>query len=195
MDDMMKAVDEYLENNEKIIERMHRKGLMQDIDAEEQLELLHEKIKKYLDTNRPYAILLMDLTHLRVREDTDYVSLTELAKRKNPSNPSYVIQSWLRDKNTIEFLRLWEKDNNPEFNNDEAEALVKRVSESSFTLTTKVWIAQTKAAGIVSKQGNNGGTLAHRDIAIDFIVNISFIFSIIISHCYLCIFIQQCIYR
>lgn len=170
MDEMMRAVDEYLENNEKIIERMHRKGLMQDIDAEEQLALLHEKIKKYLDTNRPYAILLMDLTHLRVREDTDYVSLTELAKRKNPSNPSYVIQSWLRDKNTIEFLRLWEKDNNPEFNNDEAEALVKRVSESSFTLTTKVWIAQTKAAGIVSKQGNNGGTLAHRDIAIDFIV-------------------------
>ena len=170
MDDMMKAVDEYLENNEKIIERMHRKGLMQDIDAEEQLALLHQKIKKYLDTNRPYAMLLMDLTHLRVREDTDYVSLTELAKRKNPSNPSYVIQSWLRDKNTIEFLRLWEKDNNPEFNNDEAEALVKRVSESSFTLTTKVWIAQTKAAGIVSKQGNNGGTLAHRDIAIDFIV-------------------------
>ena len=170
MDDMMKAVDEYLENNEKIIERMHRKGLMQDIDAEEQLALLHEKIKKYLDTNRPYAMLLMDLTHLRVREDTDYVSLTELAKRKNPSNPSYVIQSWLRDKNTIEFLRSWEKDNNPEFNNDEAEALVKRVSESSFTLTTKVWIAQTKAAGIVSKQGNNGGTLAHRDIAIDFIV-------------------------
>ena len=81
-----------------------------------------------------------------------------------------MIQSWLRDKNTIEFLRLWEKDNNPEFNNDEAEALVKRVSESSFTLTTKVWIAQTKADGIVSKQGNNGGTLAHRDIAIDFIV-------------------------
>ena len=149
---------------------MHRKGLMQDIDAEEQLALLHEKIKKYLDTNRPYAMLLMDLTHLRARNDTDYVSLTELAKRKNPSNPSYVIQSWLRDKNTIEFLRLWEKDNNPQFNNDEAAALVKRVSESSFTLTTKVWIAQTKAAGIVSKQGNNGGTLAHRDISIDFIV-------------------------
>ena len=170
MDDMMKAVEEYIENNEKIIERMHRKGLMQDIDAEEQLALLHEKIKKYLDTNRPYAMLLMDLTHLRVREDTDYVSLTELAKRKNPSNPSYVIQSWLRDKNTIEFLRLWEKDNNPEFNNDEVEALVKRVSESSFTLTTKVWITQTNATGIVSKQGNNGGTLAHRDIAIDFIV-------------------------
>ena len=170
MDDMMKAVDEYLENNEKIIERMHRKGLMQDIDVEEQLALLHEKIKKYLDTNRPYAMLLMDLTHLRARDDTDFVSLTELAKRKNPSNPSYVIQSWLRDKNTIEFLRLWEKDNNTVFNNDEAEALVKRVSESSFTLTTKVWIAQTKAAGIVSKQGNNGGTLAHRDIAIDFIV-------------------------
>ena len=170
MDDMMKAVDEYLEYNKKLFERMHRKGIMQDIDVEEQLALMHETIKKYLEINHPYAMLLMDLTHLRVREDSDYVSLTELAKRKNPSNPSYVIQSWLRDKNTIEFLRLWEKDNNLEFNNDEAEALVKRVSESSFTLTTKVWIAQTKATGIVSKQGNNGGTLAHRDIAIDFIV-------------------------
>ena len=120
---------------------MHRKGLMQDIDAEEQLALLHEKIKKYLDTNRPYAMLLMDLTHLRVREDTDYVSLTELAKRKNPSNPSYVIQSWLRDKNTIEFLRLWEKDNNPEFNNDqimeESKKLMrKRVFPYIFTLLT-----------------------------------------------------------
>ena len=159
-----------VENNERIIERMHRKGLMQDIDAEEQLALLHEKIKKYLDTNRPYAMLLMDLTHLRVREDTDYVSLTELAKRRNPSNPSYVIQSWLRDKNTIEFLRFWEKENNADFNNEEADTLVKRISESSFTLSTKVWIAQTKATGIISKQGNNGGTLAHRDIAIDFIV-------------------------
>ena len=68
MDEMMKAVDEYLENNEKIIKRMHHKGHMQDIDAEEQLALLHEKIKKYLDTNRPYAMLLMDLTHLRVRQ-------------------------------------------------------------------------------------------------------------------------------
>ena len=157
-------------NNEKIIERMHRKGLMQDIDAEEQLALLHEKIKKYLDTNRPYAMLLMDLTHLRVREDTDYVSLTELAKKRNPSNPSYVIQSWLRDKNTIEFLRFCEKENNADFNNEEADTLVKRISELSFTLTTKVWIAQTKATGIISKQGNNGGTLAHRDRAIDFIV-------------------------
>ena len=115
-------------------------------------------------------MLLMDLTHLRVREDTDYVSLTELAKRRNPSNPSYVIQSWLRDKNTIEFLGFWEKENNADSNNEEADTFVKRISESSFTLTTKVWIAQTKATGIISKQGNNGGTLAHRDIAIDFIV-------------------------
>ena len=96
--------------------------------------------------------------------------MTELAKKKNPSNPSCVVQGWLRDKNTIEFLRLWEEDNNLEFNNDEAKALVKRISESSFTLTAKVWIAQTQATGIVSKQGNNGDTLAHRDIAIDFIV-------------------------
>ena len=138
--------------------------------CEEQIDQLHETIKKYMEINRPYAMLLMDLTHMRVREDSDYVSLTEFAKRKNPTNPSYVIQSWLRDKNTIEVLRLWEQENNPEFKNDEVETLVKRVSEPSFTLTTKVWIDQTKATGIISKRGNNGGTLAHRDIAIDFVV-------------------------
>lgn len=170
MDDVTKAVEEYLENNRKIIERMQSKGLMQDIDAKEQLELIRAKLDKCLEMNRPYALLLMDLEHLRARKDMDYISLTEIAKRKNFNNPSYVIQSWLRDKNTIEFLRLWETENNPEFNNDEADALVKRISESSFTLTTKVWIAQTKSTGIISKQGNNGGTLAHRDIAIDFIV-------------------------
>ena len=168
--DMLKAVDEYLENNKKLIERMQSKGLMREIDAQEQIDQLHKTIKKYMEINRPYAMLLMDLTHMRVREDSDYVSLTEFAKRKNPTNPSYVIQSWLRDKNTIEVLRLWERENNPEFNNDEAETLIKRVSEPSFTLTTKVWIDQTKATGIISKRGNNGGTLAHRDIAIDFIV-------------------------
>ena len=170
MEDMMQAINEYLENNEKIIERMHKKGIMQDIDVKEELDMIHEKIKRYLDTNRPYALLLMDLTHLRTKADSEYVSLTEIAKRRNLSNPSYEIHSWLRDKKTIEFLRLWEKENNPEFNNDEANVLINRISESSFTLTSKVWIAQTKATGIFSKQGNNGGTFAHRDIAIDFIV-------------------------
>ena len=149
---------------------MQSKGLMREIDAQEQIDQLHETIKKYMEINRPYAMLMMDLTHMQVREDSDYVSLTEFAKSKNPTNPSYVIQSWLRDKNTIEVLRLWEQENNPEFKNDEAEALIKRVSEPSFTLTTKVWIDQTKATGIISKRGNNGGTLAHRDIAIDFVV-------------------------
>ncbi len=65
---------------------------------------------------------------------------------------------------------LWEKDNNPDFNIDEARSLVKRVSEPSFTLTAKVWISKTGAIGIKSKQGVNGGTFAHRDIAIDFVV-------------------------
>ncbi len=170
MDDMMRAVEEYLENNRKIIEKMHSRGIMRDIDAKEQLDLMREKIEKYIECNRSYASFLMDLTHLSIRDDTDYVYLTEFARKQNPTNPSYVIQSWLRNRNTIEFLCLWEKENNPEFKNDEAKALVKRVSEASFTLTPKIWITQTNATGIVSKQGNNGGSFAHRDIAIDFIV-------------------------
>ena len=98
------------------------------------------------------------------------VSLTRFAKRKNEMNPGYVIQSWLRDRNTREFLRLWEEGNNPHYFNDEAaKNLIEKTHEPSFTLTAKVWITETNARGIESKQGAGDGTLAAEPIAIDFI--------------------------
>lgn len=69
--DMLKAVNEYLENNKKLIERLKSKGIMCDIDAKEQIDQLHETIKKYMEINSPYAMLLMDLTHMRARENSE----------------------------------------------------------------------------------------------------------------------------
>lgn len=166
---LLKAIQEYYDNNEKMVLSVKDKCSMSDEDVAHFLSGVKKKLNELLIKNKPYADLMMDLDILRVIKENDFVSLTEIAKRKNHNNPSYVIQSWLRDKNTIEFLSLWEKENNMEFNIEEYENINKKLSEPFFTITAKVWITKTNAKGIISKQGNNGGTLAHHDIAIDFI--------------------------
>lgn len=166
---LLKAIQEYYENCEKMALKIKDRTSMSKEDVEHYLDGVKEKLNELLIKDMPYAELLMDLEHLKVLKENKYISLTEIAKRKNSNNPSYVIQSWLRDKNTIEFLSLWEKDNNPEFNLNEFENLRNKLSEPSFTVTAKAWITKTNAKGIISKQGNNGGTLAHHDIAVDFI--------------------------
>ena len=110
---------------------------------------------------------ITSLLHPKLSSD-GFISLTEIARTGNSNNPSCIIQGWLRSRNTIEFLRMWEKDNNPNFRDDECNQLIEQLKLPSFTLTPKKWITLTNAKGIVSKQGNNGGTLAHRDIALDF---------------------------
>ena len=110
----------------------------------------------------------MDLEHIFSKTFNLY-SLTEIAKKKNPNNPSYVIQSWLRDINTLQFLCLWEKDNNVYFIDEAAKELIEKTKQPSFTMTAKLWIKNTRAIGIRSKQGHGGGTLAQQEIAIDFI--------------------------
>ena len=82
--------------------------------------------------------------------------------------PGFVIQSWLWSGNTLAFLNLWEQENNPNYSETGYAELLKRKKTASFTLTPKLWIDQTKAIGIVSKQGKNGGTFAHPMIACEF---------------------------
>lgn len=102
-----------------------------------------------------------------------YYSLTSIARRHSEDSPGYVIQSWLRNRNTLEFLRIWEKDNNPDFRASEYAELLQRIKDGSFTLTPKQWIEKTGAIGMVSKQGKNGGTYAQQDIACAFLSWIS----------------------
>jgi hypothetical protein len=98
----------------------------------------------------------------------DYISITDIAKYKDEKRTDYIIQNWLRNRNTIEFLGIWEKLNNPNFNPIEFEGFRNQAGLNSFVLTSKKWIEATNAIGIVSKPGRYGGTYAHKDIAFEF---------------------------
>lgn len=102
-----------------------------------------------------------------IGKEDDYISLTDIAKYHNPELPGYVIQNWMRNRSTVEFLGLWEELNNPEFNCLEFEAIKQAAGSNSFALTPKKWISDTGAVGIVSKQGRYAATLAHKDIAFE----------------------------
>ena len=99
--------------------------------------------------------------------ESDYISLTDIAKYRS-DDPNAIIQNWLRNRNTIEFLGLWEKLNNPTFKPLEFEGFKKEAGLNAFTLSPKKWIESTNAIGIISKSGRYGGTYAHTDIAFEF---------------------------
>lgn len=165
------AIEEYLDNLEQTLKELHQNSCLLSEDVDDMLQRAKKKNDNLLETNEHYAQLTLDLIHLRYKDKQKY-SLTEIAKQKDNLNPSYVIQSWLRDKNTLELLCLWEKEHNPDFNLEEARKLIDKTKESSFTLTLKIWIANTNAKGLISKQGKGGGTYAHHEIAIDFITRL-----------------------
>lgn len=100
--------------------------------------------------------------------ENDYISLTDIARKREGEYPGYVIQNWLRGKNTVAFLGLWEKLHNPKFNCLEFEAIKNEAGSNGFVLTPKRWIETTNAVGIVSKAGRYAATYAHRDIAFEF---------------------------
>lgn len=102
------------------------------------------------------------------KPDESYVSLTELVRAHSDNAPGYVIQSWMRSGNTLAFLNLWEKENNLDYCEEGYKELLDKKRAASFTLTPKLWIDQTKATGIISKQGKFGGTFAHPIIACEF---------------------------
>ena len=103
----------------------------------------------------------------------DYVSLTDIARYKNKEEPKDVVKNWLRVKNTIEFLGLWESINNPNFKGVEFDSFKNEAGSNSFTLSPQRWVESTNAIGIVSKSGKCGGTYAHKDIAFKFAAWIS----------------------
>lgn len=98
----------------------------------------------------------------------DFISLTDIAKYKNREEPNVVVANWMRNYNTIEYLGLWEKLNNPNFNPLEFEGYLKQAGSNAFTLSPQKWTNQTNAIGIFLKMGRGGGTFAHKDIAFKF---------------------------
>ncbi len=102
------------------------------------------------------------------QNSADYISLTDIAKHKEPDRADHVVQNWMRNRNTVEFLGIWESLNNPAFEPLEFEGFRNRAGLNSFVLTPRQWIDATSAIGIVSRAGRYGGTFAHKDIAFEF---------------------------
>ena len=98
----------------------------------------------------------------------DYICLTDIAKSKNPEHPDDLIRNWLRNRNSLELLGIWENLHNSDFNPVEFDGIRKQAGLNSFTLTPKQWIEKTAAIGLQSKAGRYGGTYAHKDIAFEF---------------------------
>lgn len=102
------------------------------------------------------------------KANQDFVSLTDIARYKGAAETDDVIKNWMRNRSTIEFLGLWEKINNSKFNPVEFDGFISQAGSNHFVMSPSKWVLHTKAVGVVSKPGRNGGTFAHKDIAFEF---------------------------
>ena len=109
--------------------------------------------------------------------EDDYICLTDMVRGEEGNDH---IRNWMRNRNTVEFLGIWEQLNNPNFKGVEFDTFKKEAGLNSFNLTPKKWIQSTDAIGIISKSGRNGGTYAHRDIAFEFGAWISPMFKLLL---------------
>ena len=116
-------------------------------------------------------------TQITVKEQTinviridnqEYISLTDLARYADADDPRYPIQNWMRNKDVISYLGLWESINNENFKGVEFDTFRSEAGSNKFKISPQKWIKETNAIGIISKSGNNGGTFAHSDIAFEF---------------------------
>ena len=114
------------------------------------------------------AKIVVNETEITIIEidEKDYISLTDMVR--NIENGLALIEKWLRNKNTIEFLGIWEEIYNQNFNSPEFEGIKSSAGLNRFILSVKQWIEKTNAIGIIAKAGRYGGTYAHKDIAFEF---------------------------
>ena len=124
-------------------------------------------------------VFAMEISVMNFQSE-DYISLTDLAKYKS-DEPSAVIGNWMRNRNTIEYLGLWETLYNPAFKPLEFEGFRKQAGLNAFTLSPQKWISTTNATGIICKSGRYGGTFAHKDIAFKFAEWISVEFELYVA--------------
>ena len=115
-----------------------------------------------------YRILTVQNTEVTIitYNDKDYISLTDMVR--NMENGPALIEKWLRNKNTVEFLGIWEEMYNPDFNSPEFEGIKNEAGLNRFVLSVKQWVEKTNSKGIIAKAGRYGGTYAHKDIAFEF---------------------------
>jgi len=162
------------------LEKLLKLGMLSEDEFKRADGYLYEryKVDKSIAYNHslqyaPNEIEESGITQTTISDECEYLSLTDIARKHDEDKPGYVIQSWLRNRNTLEFLNLWEQENNPDYNTQGYDDLKLKALEASFTVTPKQWIEQTGAIGVKSKQGKNGGTYAHATIACEFLMWLS----------------------
>jgi len=117
-------------------------------------------------TKKATSIKVKDTTIRIVSVDQeDYISLTDMLRAKDGD---FFISDWLRNRNTVEFLGIWERVNNPDFNYGEFATIRSQAGLNSYKISVKDWVAKTNAIGLIAKAGRYGGTYAHRDLAFEF---------------------------
>jgi len=119
-----------------------------------------------MSENKKIQVLGSEITLVQI-EQQDFISLTDIAKHKTDDS-SATIGNWMRNRNTIEFLGIWETLYNPDFKPIEFEGFRNQAGLNAFTLSPQKWVNATQAIGIVVKSGRYGGTYAHKDIALKF---------------------------
>ncbi len=157
----------YIYSKEIILKNLLQQGIISNQDFERYDQMLYDRyhMDSSLGISRP--IISSQSAELPDADQSDfiYLSLTDEARSVNQDQPGYVIQSWLRDRTTISFLHYWETQNNENFDAAGYKALEEELKSPTLTLTAKKWIEATRAIGLRSKQGKNGGTYAHPEIA------------------------------
>ncbi|WP_400262945.1 KilA-N domain-containing protein [Sphingobacterium sp. SG20118] len=116
-----------------------------------------------MSKNRKLDVQGVSITMYK-HDENDFISLSDIAKHRDSERSDYILQNWMRNRSTIEFIGLWEQFNNPNFNSIEFDGIKIQAGLNSFVMTPKRWIEQTNAIGIRSKAGRYGGTFAHKDI-------------------------------
>ena len=135
----------------------------------EKVVTLQRKVCKTTDNMAKITVQNTQITVIKQNED-DYISLTDMLKAKDGE---FFFSNWLRNRNTIEFLGIWERLMNPNFNCAEFDIIKSQAGLNRFRLSAKEWTEKTNAIGIISKAGRYGGTYAHKDIAFEFAMWIS----------------------
>ena len=157
----------YIYSKEIILKNLLQQGIISNQDFDRYDQMLYDRyhMDSSLGISRP--IISSQSAELPEADQSDftYLSLTDEARSVNQDQPGYVIQSWLRDRTTISFLHYWETQNNENFDAAGYKALEEELKSPTLTLTAKKWIEATRAIGLRSKQGKNGGTYAHPEIA------------------------------
>lgn len=160
----------YVFSRDVILKELLENGVITEWDYQRYDQILYDRyhIDGQLKLVRPVVKEVVPENVQAVVGKADYVSLTSIAREKDAEAAGYLIQSWLRDSNVIQLLRLWERRNNPEFDDIRCTALCEAVKKPATTLTVKKWIEETNAIGLISKQGANGGTYGHPEIGCAF---------------------------